>query len=170
MPRPELDNVRRSTHADSDGRHRVRWGAALSGYWDWGERFRTPEEVFAFSPLAQGDFTDIPVVESRDYSDEEKLYESYRGCYPADRETAVEGDASLTPEMRERGIALRTSVAPCARDTYAQPGHKRNVNRHDPNFPAYRALPRPVKRGSPQRRQASGRPETRARKNQISKM
>jgi hypothetical protein len=32
--------------------------------------------------LAQGDFTDIPAVESRDYRDEEKLYELYRAGQP----------------------------------------------------------------------------------------
>jgi hypothetical protein len=38
--------------------------------------------VFKFSPLEQGDFTNIPVVESRDYRDEEKLYQSYRALFP----------------------------------------------------------------------------------------
>mgnify|MGYP003487424095 CR=1 FL=1 len=31
-----------------------------------------------------GDFTDIPVVESQDYSDEERLYQKYRARYPAE--------------------------------------------------------------------------------------
>ncbi len=83
-PRPRLDLVGDSSTQDEEGRHRVRWGDGLSGYWDWGEKFKTAEEVFNFSPLEQGDFTDIPVVESRDYSDEEKLYQSYREKYPAD--------------------------------------------------------------------------------------
>jgi len=83
VPRPDLDDVH-SSEQDDEGRRRVRWGAATTGYWDWGKKFRTAEDVFAFSPLAQGDFTDIPVVESRDYSDEEKLYEHYRSHYPAE--------------------------------------------------------------------------------------
>ena len=48
-----------------------------------GQEFRTAEDVFAFSPLAQGDFTGIPVVGSRDYSDEEALYRAFRAGYPA---------------------------------------------------------------------------------------
>jgi len=82
-PRPTLDTKGQSSVTDADGRHHVRWGEAESNIWDWGFKFRDAEEVFAFSPLAQGDFTDIPVVESRDYSDEEKLYRAYRADYPA---------------------------------------------------------------------------------------
>jgi hypothetical protein len=55
------------------------------------------EDVFAFSPLEQGDFTDIPVVESRDYSDEEKLYEMYSRGYPAEHgDRAPEGSTAST--------------------------------------------------------------------------
>jgi hypothetical protein len=51
--------------------------------------------VFAFSPLAQGYFTDIPVVESRDYRDEERLYTEYRARYPAEwGDRAPEGSAT----------------------------------------------------------------------------
>jgi hypothetical protein len=51
--------------------------------------------VFAFSPLAQGDFTDIPVVESRDFSDEDKLYAYYRQRYPLEwGDRAPEGEAA----------------------------------------------------------------------------
>lgn len=35
-------------------------------------------------PLEQGDFTNIPVLESRDYRDEEVLYRAYRVNYPAE--------------------------------------------------------------------------------------
>jgi hypothetical protein len=83
-PRPQLDLRGQSQSTDGEGRHHVRWGDSETGIWDWGLRFRTAEEVFAFSPLEQGDFTDIPVVESRDYSDEEKLYQAYRAGYPAE--------------------------------------------------------------------------------------
>lgn len=62
--------------------HYVRWGDGASSRWDWGHKFKTAEDVFAFSPLEQGDFTDIPVVMSQDYRDEEKLYEHYRANYP----------------------------------------------------------------------------------------
>ena len=84
IPRPQLDLEGRSSSTDDQGRHHVRWGAGESGHWDWGANFETAEDVFAFSPLEQGDFTDIPVVESRDYSDEEKLYEHYRAKFPAE--------------------------------------------------------------------------------------
>lgn len=83
-PRPTLDLQGESSSVDEHGRHHVRWGDGETGHWDWGQRFRTAEDVFAFSPLAQGDFTDIPVVESHDYSDEEKLYQFYRKDYPAE--------------------------------------------------------------------------------------
>ncbi len=70
---------------------------ALTGHWDWGDHFKSAEDVFAFSPLAQGDFTDIPVVESQDYSDEERLYQKYRARYPAEwGDEAPEGSAAST--------------------------------------------------------------------------
>jgi hypothetical protein len=81
-PRPTLDLEDESSCVDDQGHRRVRWGDSTSDHWQWGKRFHSPEEVFAFSPLAQGDFTDLHVVESRDYSDEEKLYEQYRAGYP----------------------------------------------------------------------------------------
>ena len=83
-PRPKLGLTGQSSRVDEGDRRYVRWGDGETGHWDWGKRFRTPEDVFAFSPLAQGDFTDIPVVESRDYSSEEKLYELYRRDRPAE--------------------------------------------------------------------------------------
>jgi len=83
-PRPGLDLDGQSSELDDDGRHRVRWGDGDTWHWDWGHNFPTAEDVFAFSPLAHADFTDVPVVESRDYSDEEKLYREYRQHYPAE--------------------------------------------------------------------------------------
>jgi len=84
IPRPKLDLVGQSSRVDEQGRHYVRWGDSETSMWDWGLFFKTPEDVFNFSPLKQGDFTNIPVVESRDYSDEEKLYQMYRRGYPAE--------------------------------------------------------------------------------------
>jgi len=83
-PRPRP--VDESTEAPCGGepRHRVRWGDGESWIWNWGMRFRSAEEALSFSPLEQGDFTDIPVVESRDYRDEEKLYAAYRAGFPAE--------------------------------------------------------------------------------------
>jgi hypothetical protein len=94
-PRPKLDLQGESSSTDDQGGHHVRWGEGETSHWDWGRKFRTAEEVFAFSPLEQGDFTHIPVVESRDYSDERKLYEAWRAGYPAEwGETAPEGSTA----------------------------------------------------------------------------
>ena len=81
-PRSRFDQEAVSSLVGADGRRHVRWGDGETSHWDWGSRFRSLEEAFAFSPLAQGDFTDIPVVESRDYSDEAQLYQQYRRGYP----------------------------------------------------------------------------------------
>ena len=82
IPRPKLGLKGQSSMVDEQGRHYVRWGDGETTHWDWGKHFKDAEDVFAFSPLEQGDFTHIPVVESRDYSDEEKLYQEYRSMYP----------------------------------------------------------------------------------------
>ncbi len=93
--RPRLGLTGQSSSADAEGRRRVRWGDGESGHWDWGRQFKSAEDVFRFSPLAQGDFTKIPVVESRDYSDEGKLYDLYRKKYPAEwGDKAPEGRAT----------------------------------------------------------------------------
>ena len=83
-PRPKLWSDGQSSSTDEHNRHYVRWGDGVTTHWDWGKQFKTDEDAFAFSPLAQGDFTNIPVVESQDYSNEEKLYEMYRKNYPAE--------------------------------------------------------------------------------------
>ena len=56
-PRPLLDASGRQATVDSEGRHHVRWGDGASSHWDWGKQFTSAEDVFAFSPLKQGDFT-----------------------------------------------------------------------------------------------------------------
>ena len=94
-PRPKLDLIGQSSRVDEQGRHHVRWGDSETSIWDWGMFFKDAEDVFNFSPLEQGDFTNIPVVESRDYSDEEKLYQMYRKGYPAEwGDKAPEGSLS----------------------------------------------------------------------------
>lgn len=94
-PQPEIGLDNQSSTTDTEGRVRVRWGDSVTNHWEWGEKFETAEDVFAFSPIQQGDFTNIPVVESRDYSDEEKLYEMYRKNYPAEWEdSAPEGSTA----------------------------------------------------------------------------
>jgi hypothetical protein len=94
-PRPALGLSGQTVSVDEKGRRHVRWGDHETGCWDWGDHFRSLEDVFVFSPLAQGDFTDIPVVESRDFRDEAKLYEYYRQRYPAEwGDRAPEGEAA----------------------------------------------------------------------------
>jgi hypothetical protein len=84
IPRPRLDLDHDTSMTDSEGRHRIRWGDGESWHWDWGRNFASAEEALAFSPLENADFTNVPVVESRDYSDEEKLYAGYRAWFPAE--------------------------------------------------------------------------------------
>jgi hypothetical protein len=91
VPHPTLGEEGQASHTED---HRVRWGEGESWLWDWGRHFRSAEEVFAFSPLAHPDFINTPVVESRDYTDEEKLYQEYRAQYPAEwGDRAPEGSA-----------------------------------------------------------------------------
>jgi hypothetical protein len=80
IPRPERIT---ETGADHD-RHTVRWGDGESGTWEHGEAFfSSPEDVFAFSPLAKADFRDWPhVVMAWDYSSEETIYRNLRAAFP----------------------------------------------------------------------------------------
>jgi len=93
VPRPTLGLDARSSDPD---KHTVRWGAAESGTWQHGEKFfRSADEVFAFSPLEHANFSDWPVIEANDYSDEEALYRHFRGFYPAEQgDHAPEGSAA----------------------------------------------------------------------------
>lgn len=81
-PRPQLGEDGPSSNPD---RRTVRWGDGETGTWEHGEAlFESREAVLNFSPLAHGDFSDMPVVEARDYRDEEALYREYRSRYPAE--------------------------------------------------------------------------------------
>ena len=81
LPRPEMGP---GIKTSDSGKHTVRWGAGESWSFEHGEKiFKTEEDVFAFSPLEKGDFSDWPfVVASGDYSSEEVLYKSTRTQYP----------------------------------------------------------------------------------------
>ena len=84
IPRPELsDSDESSSVQNSNGQHAVRWGDSQSWHWDWGKNLKSAEDVFRFSPLEQGDFRQIPVVESFDYRDEDGLYDLFRARFPA---------------------------------------------------------------------------------------
>ncbi len=95
LPRPQLGLGRGSSFADEKGRRYVRWGDSITSHWNWGQQFKSPEDVFAFSPLKQGDFREIPVVESHDYRTEEALYKAYRVNYPSEwRDSAPDGSTA----------------------------------------------------------------------------
>ncbi len=94
LPRPTMDSTGKS--ADHE-RHTVRWGAGETDTFQHGEAyFHSPEEVFAFSPLAHADFRGWKhVVENWDYSSEEVIYQRLRKNYPAEwGDRAPEGMAS----------------------------------------------------------------------------
>ncbi len=88
---PDSDEPRPRPRLGPDGpssdstKHTVRWGAGESATWQHGEAFfGSAEEVFAFSPLAKADFSDMAVVVSGDFSSEEVIYQRYRKHYPAE--------------------------------------------------------------------------------------
>ena len=75
-----------------------RWGTSYRDYWQQEEasqRFESLDEMLAFSPLEQGDFTDWHVVVDGDFSSEEIIYERYRKNYPEEwGDRAPEGSAA----------------------------------------------------------------------------
>jgi hypothetical protein len=83
LERPGMSSLGLS--ADHE-RHTVRWGDGESWTFQHGEGvFRTPEDVFAFSPLEKADFSDWRhVVECWDYSSEEVIYQRLRARYPVE--------------------------------------------------------------------------------------
>jgi len=86
LPIPQaVDSIVKPTEDNSSGNnHTVRWGDGQSWSWEHGEtHFKTPEDVFAFSPLEKADFTDMPgVIMNYDFSSEEILYQRFRAEYP----------------------------------------------------------------------------------------
>jgi hypothetical protein len=74
---PKLNLKEKSVFIDENGKKYVRWGDGKTTHWEWGKKFKTEEDVFSFSPLQKADFSDMDVVESRDYSSEENLYQEY---------------------------------------------------------------------------------------------
>lgn len=82
-PRPKLSTP--GGASANDDAHTVRWGEGESGTFQHGEAyFKTPEDVFSFSPLQKSDFSDWPhVVMNWDFSSEEAIYTRLRQHYPA---------------------------------------------------------------------------------------
>jgi len=80
-PRPKLG----VTLSSDPVAHTVRWGDSATATYQHGEAyFHSPEDVFGFSPLEHGDFSDWEhIVEPGDYSSEEAIYQRFRARYPA---------------------------------------------------------------------------------------
>jgi len=83
---PKADDPKpRPEHQADTGKGR--WGDANRDYWQQEEasrRFGSIEDMLAFSPLKQGDFTGWHVVVDGDYSSEEVIYRCHRAAYPAE--------------------------------------------------------------------------------------
>jgi hypothetical protein len=75
-----------------------RWGDSFRDHWQQdvaSHRFENEEQMLAFSPLAQGDFTGWRVVVDGDFSSEEVIYERYRKNYPEEwGDQAPEGSSA----------------------------------------------------------------------------
>jgi hypothetical protein len=91
LPIPKTDDPRPHPVFETEGissdpdHHSVRWGDGETGTFLHGEGyFHSPADVFAFSPLAKGDFTAWPhVVNNWDFSSEDAIYNLHRPNYPA---------------------------------------------------------------------------------------
>ena len=83
---PETDAPRTRPENQVD-RGKGRWGDANREYWlqeEAARRFEGIEQMLAFSPLEQGDFTGWHVVVDGDFRNEEVIYERHRRNYPAE--------------------------------------------------------------------------------------
>ena len=94
---PDSDNpIPRLEEQEDKGRGR--WGANYRDHWqqlDASHRFNDLDEMLAFSPLEQGDFSGWNVVVDGDYSSEEVIYERFRKEYPGEwGETAPDGSSA----------------------------------------------------------------------------
>ncbi len=80
-PRPRLELTGESADLEH---HTVRWDDGETTTFQHGEAFfKSREEVFAFSPLKKGDFTDwVHAVCNWDFSSEEAIYQLHRKYYP----------------------------------------------------------------------------------------
>ena len=94
-PRPKLgDGV-----SSNRERQTVRWGDGETGTFTHGALFKTPEDVFGFSPLEHADFSKWGgvVVENGDFTDEETIYKRYRAGFPEEwGDSAPEGSSAGT--------------------------------------------------------------------------
>lgn len=84
IPETDTPKLRPEEQADQS---RGRWGDAYRDHWQQdiaSHRFKSEQEMLAFSPLAQGDFTGWQVVVDGDFSSEEVIYARYRKQFPAE--------------------------------------------------------------------------------------
>ena len=57
----------RLTFEDEDGRRSARWGTGRTWHWNWGENFKSIDDVLAYDPLEHMDQRDTGVVAGYDY-------------------------------------------------------------------------------------------------------
>jgi hypothetical protein len=83
---PEKDDPKPRPEDQPDA-GKGRWGDANRDHWQQevaSNRFKSLDEMLAFSPLKQADFTGWHIVEDADYSSEEVIYQRYRKNYPVE--------------------------------------------------------------------------------------
>lgn len=84
-----------SVVVDEQGREATRWGAGTTWHWDWGNRFATLEQVLAFDPLADADYTWMEPVELDLNRTVDELAAQFQA--KLDRQRAIVGDLAYTP-------------------------------------------------------------------------
>ena len=92
------DDTPRTRPEDQEDTGHGRWGDYMRDHWqqkDASHRFKNMDEMMAFSPLEQGDFSGWSVVMDGDYSSEQAIYERFRKNYPEEwGDDAPEGSSS----------------------------------------------------------------------------
>jgi len=83
---PETDAPKLRPEQQSDT-GKGRWGDSYRDHWqqeEAGRRFKSEEDMLAFSPLAHADFSDWRVQEAGDFRTEEAIFARYRKHQPAE--------------------------------------------------------------------------------------
>ena len=84
---PESDEAKTRPEEQTD-QSKGRWGDSYRDYWqqaEAGQKFESLDEMLAFSPLEQADFTGWNVIVDKDggdFSSEEVIYQRYRAKFP----------------------------------------------------------------------------------------